>query len=345
MKNRFEKFSKLWAVFLWLLLLINSSCKDEQAMNSENLKVSEHFAGNSVESKAPHSILSDILFTNEGDLATLERDTGRITIFRDGLEKRSFVYETAQKQPIEATAFYEKDGIFSVLNVKDAALTRWTKTGKLVAQDSIVPPVFSNRVAFSTNGDFYSSAEGVRQNKFILHYDERGQLLDTLGTNTAATIRSSADYSIAQELAQGRIPDALQDSILLATKDERVYVLHRSKPILQCYAGRQLLIEKPVNIQELAEIREAVQVRNRVLTVENHYIPLSYWNDFAIGDDGSLFVLLALQTRPVIYKLSSDGEILGRFTGEPGKGHLLAVAKGKIAVADALSGLVTVYAI
>lgn len=345
MKSNFENLTKLSSVFFWLALLLNSSCKSTHEIHSGHLKVIQRFPGTSIESRPQNAILADILYTSNGRLATLERDTGRIAIFQNGKEKNSFVFHAPSKKKPEATAFFEKKGTFSVMDVRGAVLTRWSEQGQLVAQDSIVPPLNSNQVSFAANGDFYSSAEGVRDKNFILHYDKNGRLLDTLATNTPTKIPSASTGSIAKQLARGLIPDALQDSILLATQGEKVFVLHRSKPLLQCYVEGKLAFEKELHFPELPKIHEAVQIRNRLLTVENHYIALSYWNDFTLGEDGSLYVLLALQNKPVIYKLQQDGEIIGRFTGVTGKGHLLAVSKREIAIADALSGLITLYAI
>ena len=96
---------------------------------------------------------------------------------------------------------------------------------------------------------------------------------------------------------------------------------------------------------ELHDIRQAVEIRNRLLEVPASYIPLSYWSDIATAADGSIFILLALQNRHTVYKLDSDGTVLQKFTGDYGKGHLLAVHQNRLAIADAAGQQVTLYAL
>ncbi|KAA3620074.1 MAG: hypothetical protein DWQ05_04925 [Calditrichaeota bacterium] len=346
MKSKLEKYSKVIPFFVWSLLFLNSACSRVSEFPSVSLQTHRSFSGISLENEGNPAILSDILFTEKGDLATLERDSGRVSIFQDGAEKQTFIYQISDSKPAVAVAMNECRGIFSVLDLQTSSLFHWRSNGRLLALKSIIPPATSQHITFAKNGDFYSSSEGVGDKNFILHYNEKGLLQDTVGTKTSPVIISHDKQNLAKQLAQGQVPDAFADSVLLAANSSnRLYILYRNKPVLQCFQDGILQFEKILHFPELARIKEAISVRNNLISVENHYIPMSYWNDFILTDDGEIYILLALQNRPVIYKLDQNGNVQHRFLGATGKGHLLAVASGKIAIADAISGKVTLYKI
>ena len=346
LKNKCEMASKAAALVLWIFLFGNSACSKFKDFPNKSMTIIGEFPGISAEANPNKAILSDLIFTENGDIATLERDSGRIAIFnKNGQEKSSFLFSFPENQSVETVAVNEKNGLFSVLDLKNAQLNTWTAAGQLVQQNKITPAIISRTVSFAADGDFYSSAEGVRDKSFILHYDKSGNLRDTLGTNQLPPLQRDFGKSLAQQIAEGDIPTAFNDSVLLAARQNRVYALQRSRPILQCFRAGTLLFEKKLHLPELAEIRQAITIRNRLLEAENHYIPLSYWSDFTIDNDEQMYILLSLQKEAVVYHLDQNGNIVRRLTGQPGKAHMIAVQNQTLAIGDAISGEITVYRI
>ena len=335
---------------IWLSLAMLSACSPAPPLSTTlKLQPQSHISGLSSQETLAHTPLAAITFNEQGFLLTLAQDSCRITVFdKNGNEKMS----CAVNDPLQVSDAVSADGLalgtdkehIYALTGMNRQIQTWRADGELQEVTPITVPLSPGDVAFGRKGTFYHSTEGLSDDSLIVAIDRHGKLAQKVGQINYAEVLQPQQDSIRQALARGQVPAFLQNSVLVATgADERLYALHRTRPLLKCFKDGTLLFEKSLHVPEMEEIRHAVQVRNRLLEVPTTYIPLSYWADMAVAEDGSLYVLLAMQTHHTLYRLDRDGSVLSKLVGGYGKGHLLAVDKNRLAIADAAKGEVTFY--
>lgn len=337
------------ATACWATVLLLSGCSTRPV--AVQLQPVLHFRGVSARETAPLSPLMALCYDANGILYTLVRGSGRITAFApEGRELRSFVVppqaRRAHESPVEAVALGTGGGKVFTLDAGNQCVQEWESSGLFLRRVDLKYPLSAGDSAFNENGEIYHNTEGFTEDSLIVKFDRAGNVTEKIGQIPAADTALVKDAPYRQILARGGVPRSLQHSVLIAPgPGGRIYTLHRTRPLLRCYIQGKLALERKFTLPELGNIALATRVRNRLLTVPDAYIPYSYWADLAVDELGNIYILLALQPRQTIYRLDPHGENAQKFIGEYGKGHLLAVRNGRLAVGDAAQQKINIYAL
>lgn len=345
-----RKIPYLAVLLIWLSLALFSACSSQPRTGITKLVSEMRFSGASVSESDRLSPLSALCFDENGELYTLMQDSGRITAFNvAGEEIISFAQEKSSQSmladSVEGVALGSTGDRIFMLDGKNARVLEWTKSGKLIRTAPVVFPLSPGDTTFGRDGEFYHNTEGLSSDSLILAFDTKGNIQQQLGEVPKADTLLAKHKSVRRLLAKGEIPGFMENSLLIAVgRKGRVYAVYRTKPILKCFENGHLKYERKLDFPELAEIREAAEIRNRLLVETGAYIPHSYWSDIAVDEQDNIYLLLALQTHHTIYRLDEYGNHIQKIIGDYGKGHLLTVQNERLAVADAAKRLVTIYA-
>lgn len=344
-----QKLPYFFALFVWISLAFLSACSPPKD-SPQNVKLASisHFSGASHLETHKLSPLSAICFDDAGVLYTLVQDSGRITAYdATGAEKASSALgNLANKRSysIEAIALGLKGDRIFVLDGKNAQIQEWKKDGQFIRTTPVAIPLSPGDTAFGNKSMFYHNTEGLADDSLIVAFDTGGKRTQRLGVIPATDTLLTPHKSLRRSLAKGDVPGFMKNSVLIAAgNNNRVYAVHRTKPVLKCFEYGRLRYKRNLNFPELDDIRAAAEIRNRLLKASGSYIPFSYWSDIAVDDKGDIYLLLALQSRHTIYRLDSEGNFIQKINGDYGKGHLLTVQNNLLAVADAAKRLVTIY--
>ncbi len=337
------------AFAVWLFAAAQSGCTSNFHQNQKvHFQEESHFSGASQFEIDAESPLSAIGFDDDGVLYTLMQDSGRITAFgQDGKELQSFSRATStERGRAEAVAMGVSEERVFTIDAKDSALLEWRKTGELVSKTVISYPISPGDFEFTKDGEILHGAEGFSHDSLVVMFDQDGRLAGYVGEAAEASDQLARTQSIRGELARGRVPNFMKNSVLVASGSAgAVYILRKTEPILQCYQDGALVFQRILDFPELADIRETNRIRNRVLESKSGYIPHSLWSDVCVDADGNIFILLSLQKKQTIYRLDAKGENPQKLVGRYGKGHLLAASKKRLAIADAGNRTVTIYSL
>ncbi|RMD99162.1 MAG: hypothetical protein D6814_06090 [Calditrichaeota bacterium] len=335
----------------WLLLLVFSACSPtHREMRTLQMSPILQFSGRHAAGHATTAPLADICVDRKGNFFTLLQDTGRVTCFdSQGREICSFALfaeKPESRSGIEAVSLAVGEGEVYVVDSRHSSIQVWTPEGRYLRSVQLSFPLGPGDTTVTGTGEVFYNSEGFPDSSLVIEFDARGKVSHRIGFSPQEKAFIPRTHSLKQAIARRRIPLFLRKSVLLATgPDRRLYVLYRTRPVLQCFAGNRLVFQRQLNFPELADIEEAILVRNRVLQVPNAYIPFSYWSDIKVDEKGRIYILLALQTHQTVYCLDANGRVLAKLIGIYGKGHLLAVRDSKLTIANAASGEVAVYAL
>ncbi|MFQ5630418.1 MAG: hypothetical protein ACE5I1_16730 [bacterium] len=344
-----KKYLYFFALWIWLSLFFLSACTPSQSHPQYiKLEASLHFSGVSEFESHRLSPLSAISFDDEGYLYSLVQDSGRITAFdATGTERTSFSPRSSaygRTYSVEAIALGNQDDEIFVLDGKNGEIQAWKKDGRFIRSTPIAISLSPGDTAFGSNKAFYHNTEGLTDDSLIVVFDTYGKRTSYLGAIPETDTLLTPHKSLRHSLAEGEIPGFMKNSVLIAAgKNNRVYALHRTRPILKCFENGQLQYTRTLNFVELDTIREAAAIRNRLLEQPEAYIPFSYWSDITVDENGNIYLLLAMQTHHTIYMLDTDGNFMQKIIGDYGKGHLLAVQSNRLAIADAAKRSVSIY--
>lgn len=339
------------AVFVWLATIIFAACTPaERSILQLRLPLLVSFDGRTAEGFESTGPLSDICFDQSGNIYTLNLDSGVVSCF-NAFGKRVNSFRTGAGSsrpayPAEAIALHSfRDSLF-VVSGREHLLQAYSRDGELLQSIALERPLGPGDTTLAPNGAVLHCPESMAGGPSAVVYDRHGAITCTLQPHGAASGKMPRVKSFKDSLARGEIPDVLASSVLLAADSaDHIYVLHRTRPLLQCFHGSRLLWQQVLSIPELPEISEAIRIRNRLLKVPKAYIPFSYWSDIVADAQGNVYILLALQTHHTIYRIDARTRGITRLLGRYGKGHLLAVTEDKLAVADAAKGIITLYAL
>ena len=333
------------AIIAWLTVLAFSGCTTKMD-TSLIVQPTSQFSIVSAHTASRTSPIASICYGEDGTLYSLLQHSGHITALNaDGEIVRSFPRPdslSGARKFVGTSIGFGGDHLF-VVDARSHQVQKWSPEGTLQGVTEMQFLFSPGDTAISPKGEIIHSTEGFSTDALIAVLDETGSLKQTFGRVLSAGSLGRT-RSVRDSLAREKMPQFLDDSVLVAAAEGGlVYALHRTRPILQCYQNGVLRFERTLDFPELPKIRQTKKIRNQLLQVPDAYIPFSYWSDIAVAEDGSIYLLLANQSRHTLYRLDKDGLSPRRIRGSAARGHLLALHKSRIAVVDAIDRTALIY--
>jgi len=284
-----------------------------------SLKLLEKFGGLDVPVEQFFDTPVDLSIDKDGQIYVLDSRDHNIKVFKkDGTFIQTISREGSG--PGEFNRPWIMDIIGDEIYVADCDNSRvqvLTKSGQYQRSFKL-PLEFGRGMTFDSKGTLYLNTKGFRSSKLISIYDNKGNLLNEIGTLDGNSFEFYNMTQIKNQIKKGELPDSFKNDLLVIVDNKGdIFAVHRAMNKFKKFSpGGKELAEVEIDAEEYKNIYRAFLRKNEeVEKVPYTYYGLVYVNDLAVDEKGNLYVLLSEPSKMIIYVFSNEGKFRGKLLG------------------------------
>lgn len=314
-----------------IIAAIFVSCGSKSDIQEVPLQIKKQFGGANVADEAILTLPKEMIITNQRELIISDAGENQIILFDLDGNVMKRIGRKGQgpgelNSPYSLFAFGDTIVVYELGNNRIQYLS---KNGEPLFDVKCKFDPGISTPAFNEKGEAFLPTGGFRNKSLIRHFNSKGEELDAIGNIEGEGFDMFQMAAIRDAFIEKKIPPSYKNAILIRLSPSGdIYAIFQTLPLIKVYSPNGNLLKTiQLKIKEFEGIKNRYSKLNAKFKEEGSsgFYPISFWKDAEFMENGDLILLLNNPDQMLLYQMSGDGQITGKYSGVEDEITMMAV--------------------